>query len=67
MDESSNISWVLRSTPYTGASDLQKKFTKQLYCGSIAAVKQKPIEAATTTSCGWLNPRNSEEIIDFVT
>jgi hypothetical protein len=36
-------------------------------CNSIAGIKQKQIEVATTTSCCWLNPRNSEKIIDFVT
>jgi hypothetical protein len=35
--------------------------------GLIAAIKQKPIEAATTTSCGWLNPPIPIKIIDFVT
>ena len=34
---------------------------------NIAEIEQKPIETATTTSCGWLNPRNSVKSIDYVT
>ena len=33
----------------------------------IAVIKQKPVVAATTRSCGWQNLKNIELIIDFVT
>ena len=36
-------------------------------CVLIAGIYQKPNEAAITVSCGQLNPRNSDKIVDYVT
>ena len=44
-------------------SDNLSFFGVHLRNGYIAEIKQKPIEEATATSCGWLNPRGSEKFL----